>query len=102
MRGTFRGKMTDYRLAYKQRHRATGLCVACPEKATHGDRCRDHWMKQKIVKRRYRAGLSQRRTDAGLCIDCASPLDPDSDGPRVCVNCGAHKRLKPERKGNLR
>ena len=91
----------DRRQAYKLRHKEAGLCIACTQKATHGNMCRTHWMLQKIVKRRYRLKLLKRQKDAGLCTGCGIPLDPDSDALTVCVNC-ASERLKPERGRNKR
>jgi hypothetical protein len=93
---------TAQKQAYKLRHSAAGLCIECPEKATRGNRCRKHWMINKATKRRYGERISNKRKEAGLCIDCARPLDAESDGESaVCINCTG-QRLKPERGGNYR
>lgn len=94
--------MTDFRKAYRDRHYESGLCVICPQRATHGDRCRKHWMLQKEYKRKYRVKLSKRRSESGLCLGCGGVLDVEIDDLfETCINC-REQRLRPERGGNLR
>jgi hypothetical protein len=86
---------------YVQWHKEAGLCVKCPEPATHGDMCRKCWMKNKEIKIRYRRKLSEVRAKEGVCANCGVKLDPESDPKVTCINCNM-SRLRRERGRNMR
>ena len=89
-------------LKYRAKHREVGLCIKCPERATHGEFCRKHWLDKNDRDRRRRAKLRIERGLAGLCRDCGRVLDPESDGDSSrCINCGSHEH-RHERKGNMK
>jgi hypothetical protein len=69
------------------KRRAAGTCIKCPNRATHGDKCRKHWEKYKVAQRKYRVKIIEKRRAAGLCTGCGIPLDPESDAKTHCCNC---------------
>lgn len=86
--------------AYKQLHKAIGLCLDCSEPAEPGFlRCNKHGRAQTERRRRYEGRNRAARNAANLeirarfirqgrCRSCSIKLDLDCDAGRVtCVNC---------------
>jgi len=86
--------------AYKQRHKAQGLCRECGRKAIPGEsRCGLHntnhrrqcktWRENNVEKyREYGRQMLISRQREGRCKHCGKPLDPEVDeGFKNCVNC---------------
>lgn len=97
------GGTTAAKRAYKQRHRAAGLCVSCQGVATHGMYCRQHWKWFKAFKNAWYKKYAAAITLEGKCVHCGAKLDPDSDGTaRICINCTDKQRARPERKGGYK
>ncbi len=92
--------------AYRERHKAKGLCVFCSrEAAPNHTKCELHLKKNREYNYKYyrtehfraidRRNKLKRRKE-GKCLDCGKPLDPDIESDRVvCINCGLHIR-RPE------
>lgn len=87
--------MIDRRKKYQDWHRAAGLCVSCPEKATHGIKCRKHWLMNKRDKKKYRNKIKAQRRETGKCITCGITLDPEIDTGATCINCGGESAIHP-------
>lgn len=82
--------------AYREKHKALGLCIRCPNPATHGVFCYHHSVKSRrndIKKcekqkreRRERGLIPEYRKEHNLCCFCGEPIDTTRHG-RACSKC---------------
>ena len=92
--------------AYKQSHKAQGLCIDCQRKAVPGYiRCADHLYNRARRQRAYYYELRDRmlrkarkekieRINRNLCTCCGNAKDPDMDADmHQCISC-REKRLE--------
>jgi len=88
---------------YEKWHKEAGLCVKCPEPATHGVSCRKHWLAKKVRDRRSREKMRVILIAQGLCGQCRAPLEPEVDeDTKCCQNCREHVGRVNERRGNYK
>lgn len=84
--------------AYRERHKAQGLCCKCPNPvAPYHTRCSVCIAKHqaRATMRQYRAMQSRRDIEGGRCTSCSRPLDPESDsGYKSCITCRELQRWK--------
>jgi hypothetical protein len=91
--------------AYREKHKALGLCTSCPKPAFMGTTmCKEHTLKHKIYYLKYNkeksdykhaqfARRKERLKSEGRCIECGAKLIEEETGLK-CVNCAeAHHRL---------
>jgi hypothetical protein len=84
---------------YRNWHEAVGLCRECPERATHGNKCRKHWLMWKGYQRKHSSERIARYREEKKCTACGAPLDGEMDSPTKCINCLNWKRVKQHERG---
>lgn len=84
---------------YRQ-HKASGICVRCTKKATHGMYCYEHSIEAKRhskcraerrkIERNDRGLVPELRAKEGLCLWCGKPAEPGISA------CAEHSKIFSE------